>query len=573
SSGTSREKLEDQLPKLTAAHKAQNRDAQQTITPKLQPLKDLHFNSELRIFNHSRSVVEKSTLQILLVVAGLLLVIAVINFVNLETAQASKRAKEVGVRKVLGSSRQELITRFLSESFILCVLAATVSVVLAELGFRYFPYYIPEGFEFNVDDPLILMFLLSCVFVVTLFAGLYPAFVLSSYQPALALKNLASSTTATTRSAFIRKGLTIFQFSFAQVFIIGTIVIIGQLDFMLNKDLGFSADAVVFVSTPYQENGDRAASFKTELEQHPEIEALTLHGNPPLTAGIGTAIMGFDNGKEIITQNVHLKQGDTSFLRVYGIQLLAGRNVLPVDSAHELLINETYMKLLGFKEPRDVIGKTIDNVAPIVGVVRDFHGQPLRIEIKPTAISYRPGRNLGIKLITPKNNVADLKGVMAKIETSYGKIFPDEEFRYFFVDERIQEFYQTEQRMGQIAGLSTVIAILISCLGLFGLSSFTVIQRTKEIGIRKVLGASINSILFLLSKDFLKLVLIAFILSAPIAYYVTDVWLEKFAYKMDVTAWIFIASGVASVFIALITISFRTVNAAKADPVKSLRYE
>lgn len=374
-------------------------------------------------------------------------------------------------------------------------------------------------------------------------------------------------------AALIRKGLTIFQFSFAQVFIIGTIVIIGQLDFMLNKDLGFSADAVVFVTTPYQENGDRVASLKNELQQDPQIEAITLHGNPPLTTGYGAATMGFDNGKEIIKQNVHLKQGDTSFLRVYGIQLLAGRNVLPVDSAHELLINETFMKLLGFKDPRDVIGKTIDNISPIVGVVRDFHGQPLQIEIKPTAISYRSGRNLGIKLITPKNRVADLKAAMAKIETSYRKIFPDEEFEYFFVDERIQDFYQTEQRMGQIGGLSTVVAILISCLGLFGLSSFTVIQRTKEIGIRKVLGASIRSILFLLSKDFLKLVLIAFILSAPIAYYVTDVWLEKFAYKMDVTAWIFIASGVASVFIALITISFRTVNAAKADPVKSLRYE
>jgi putative ABC transport system permease protein len=574
SPGTSKTKIEAQLPKLAAAYKEHNNnDPNWSIEPRLQPLADVHFNSELRIFNHSRSVVEKSTLQLLLAVAGLLLVIAAINFINLETAQGSRRAKEVGVRKLLGSSRPKLVRRFLSESFILCILAALLSLVLAEFSFQYFSGFMPEGFEYEFTDPLILLFLISCVLVLTFLAGLYPAFVLSSYQPALALKNLTHSNRTASRSAFIRKGLTIFQFSFSQVLIIGTIVIVGQVEFMLDKDLGFNPDAIVYVYLPRDVQAERQMALKNELQQHPEIEAITLHGDPPLTGGYASGIMTFHNGEDVTRHNVHMKHGDTSYLDVYGIELLAGRNLLPVDSAHELLINESFMKELGFDEPWQAIGKTIDDVAPIVGVVRDFHGQPLRAEIKPTTISYRTGRNLGIKLITPNNKVTDLAGSMAKIENSWKKIFPDEEFNYFFVDDRIQQYYENEKRMGTLAGISTGIAILISCLGLFGLSSFAVIQRTKEIGIRKVLGATVNSILYLLSKNFLRLVVIAFVVSAPAAYYITDLWLQKFAYKFDLTVWIFLASGASSVIVALITISFRTVKAAKADPGKSLRYE
>jgi putative ABC transport system permease protein len=573
SPGTPETKIEAQLPKLAAAYKAHNKDANWSVEPRIQPLADLHFNSELRIFNHSRSVVEKSMLQLLLAVAALLLVIAAINFINLETAQGSRRAKEVGVRKLLGSSRRKLIRRFLSESFILCIFAALLSVVLAEVSFQYFSAFMPEGFEYEFTDPLILLFLISCVVVLTFLAGLYPAFVLSSYQPALALKNLTHSNRTASRSAFIRKGLTIFQFSFSQLLIIGTIVIVGQVEFMLDKDLGFNPDAVVYVPLPRDVQEERQMAFQNELQQHSEIKAMTLHGDPPLTGGYASGIITFHNGKDEMSHNVHMKHGDSSYLDVYGIELLAGRNFLPVDSAHELLINESFMKALGFDEPWEAIGKTVGEVATIVGVVRDFHGQPLRAEIKPTIISYRQGRNLGIKLITPNNKVTDLAGSITKIENSWKKIFPEDEFNYFFVDDRIQQYYENEKRMGTLAELSTGIAILISCLGLFGLSSFTVIQRTKEIGIRKVLGATVNSILYLLSKNFLLLVIIALVLSAPAAYYITDLWLQKFAYKFDLSVWIFLASAASSIIVALITISFRTVKAAKADPVKSLRYE
>lgn len=573
-SGTSRDKFETQLAQLTRKYRENNPDFEETFVPELQPLKDLHFNSRLWIFDYSRSVAEKSTLRLLIFVAALLLIIASINFINLETAQGARRSKEVGVRKVLGSSRQELIYRFLSESFVLCVLAVFLSVVWTELSFTYFSYYFPEGLVFDMTDPVITLFLISCIVVVTLLAGLYPAFVISSYRPALALKDLAYSTTGTSRSAFIRKGLTVFQFTVSQILIVATIVAASQLNYMLNKDLGFDPDAVVSVRTPWGGNREKCFTLKNELSQIPEIQALTLSGNQPLTAGYITQMMTFDNGKEVVRHNVHLKRGDTSYLGVYGIQLLAGRNLLPIDSAHELLINETYMRLLGFDQPRDMIGKTIDSIASVVGVVKDFHGQTLHREIKPTAISYGSDeRNFGIKLFTPQNKVADLKSGLAKIEAAWKKIYPEEKFEYYFVDDMIQRYYKTEERTGKLASMATVIAILISCLGLFGLSSFTVIQRTKEIGIRKVLGATVNSILVLLSKDFLKLVIIAFVLSAPLSYYVSDWWLRRFAYKIDLNAWIFMISALFSVLIAFVTISFRTVSAAKSDPVKSLRYE
>lgn len=571
--GSSKAKVEAQLPLLASAYKDQNKEADWSIEARLQSLPDVHYNSSLRIFNHSRSVVEKSTLQLLLGVAILLLVIAAINFINLETAQGSRRAKEVGVRKLLGSSRAKLVRRFLSESFILCIFAALLSLLLAELSFRFFSSFLPEGFEYNFTDPAIFLFLLSLIIILTLLAGLYPAFVLSSYRPALALKNLTQSNRSASRSAVIRKGLTVFQFSFSQILIIGTIVIVGQIQFMLDKDLGFNSNAVILIDLPRYTSEERRLAFRTELQQHPEIEMITLHGAPPLTGGYASGIMTYYNGDDATKHNVHMKHGDTSYVHVYGIELLAGRNLLPYDSVRQVLINETFMKELGFDEPWQAIGKTIDKMVPIVGIVKDFHGQPLRAEIKPTTISYRWGPNLGIKLVTPNNTVTDLAEGVAKIKNSWKKMFPDDEFSYYFVDDRIQQYYENEKRMGTLAATSTGIAIVISCLGLFGLSTFTVIQRTKEIGIRKVLGATVNNIVYLLSKSFLGLVLIAFALSTPVAYYFTDVWLQTFAYKFDVTVWIFIASAACSLLLALITISSRTIKAAKADPVKSLRYE
>jgi putative ABC transport system permease protein len=573
--GVTAEGIQAQTGKVTAIYKEKNKDADWVVEPTLQALDDIHFNTEMGIFNHSRSVSDRSTFQILVIIAVLLLVIAVINFVNLETAQASRRAKEVGVRKVLGSSRSVLVSHFMVESFILTFIAVICSVLLSWGSLSYFEEFIPPVVRLDLSNGVVISFLVVCIVTVSILAGLYPAFVLSSYQPVAALKNLAFANSNTSRSAFIRKGLTVFQFSFSQLLIVATVAIGMQIHFMLNKDLGFKTNAVITFYAPWKEDPKNRLVLKNELEQISAIDMVSMHGNPPSERGYSTSLMEYDNGKEIQKHNVFHKEGDASYLKLYGIELLAGRNIVEGDSANEYLINETYLRELGLKHPHEALGKTVNKGKVIVGVVKDFHVQSLHSAIQPAIIQSDPESHycFGLKLSTADSDVEGLKQKIALIEEAWKKVYPDHKFRYSFLDDTIKRFYETEERTGRLARTATAIAILISCLGLFGLSSFTVIQRTKEIGIRKVLGASVNSILMLLSKDFMKLVVIAFIISAPLAYYGLQWWLTKFAYKMDITIWLFLVAGAASLLTAFFTISFRTVGAAKSDPVKSLRYE
>lgn len=339
-------------------------------------------------------------------------------------------------------------------------------------------------------------------------------------------------------------------------------------------DLGFNPDAVVFLNTPGEGTKEQRSALRNELAQIPEIEAFGMHGAGPIANFSLSQDMTFNNGKEILKHKVYIKSGDTSYLRVYDIKLLAGSNFLPADSMRQLIINQTYLHMLGFADPKDAIGKATSEGTTIVGVARDFHTTSLHAAIRPTAISYATDQTgFGIKLFTPNKTVSDLKPGLSKIEAAWKLVYPDEIFRYSFMDDNIRRYYENEARTRKLAGIATVIALVISCLGLFGLCSFTVIQRTKEIGIRKVLGATVNGIIILLAKGFLILVAIALVLSTPFAYYMSRWWLEDFAYKIQLTVWLFGLTGMFSLIIALITISFRTVNAAKADPVKSLRYE
>ncbi|HET9487939.1 MAG TPA: ABC transporter permease, partial [Chryseosolibacter sp.] len=533
--GTPRTKIADQISRLPEILKG-NGEKWDDWRPalKIQPFDDLHFNTSLGLFDSSRTVMDRSTLYILTGIAGLLLIIAIINFINLETAQASSHAREVGIRKALGSSRTRLVSRFLTESFIVCTLSVAVSALWVELSFIYFPEYIPEGLRFQLSSPGVILFLISCIVSVTILAGLYPAFVMSGYQPASALKNMVHSTGGMGHSSFMRKGLTIFQFSFSQVFVAGTLVIGLQLNFMVNKDLGFNPDPVVYVNA-YGASTDQQAAFKNELSQIPEIDVFGTHDQPVSFARY-FEVMTYENGRDIVEHRVDIKQGDTSFLRVYDIQLLAGRNVVPVDSIEELLINETLLHQLGFADPKEAIGETLGKRTSVVGVVRDFHTQSLHARIDPTAIAYSSTiQDFGIKLFAPNDRVADLKTALAKIEAAWKKVFPGRKIQLSFMNDTIKRFYENEQRTGKIAAMCMIIALVISCLGLFGLSSFTVMQRTKEIGIRKVLGATVESIVMSLSGNFLKLVFLAIVVSTPVAYYIADRWLEVFAYRMELS--------------------------------------
>jgi predicted permease len=580
--GTKPHKIKSQLRRAEKIYAENKKEADWRVAYHLQPLSDFHFNTKLGIYDRSRTAAHLPTLQILIGVALLLLLIAAINFINLITAQAVKRAKEVGIRKVLGGTRVELVKQFLSETMLITTLAVGVSLLLAKLVLSAFEEFIPKGVALHLSDPSTLAFLLLTIIVVSVLSGLYPAFVLSSYAPALALKNGAFISSGNTRSAYLRKGLIVFQFSFAQMLIVGTLIMGWQIDFMLNKDMGFNQDAVITFSAPWyfwnNQQAEKRFILKQELSKIPQIHALSMHNQPPAIDGYITDIFEFDNGKEILKHNVHCRFSDTTYIHLYSMTLLAGRNLQQSDIIREFLINETYARQLGFAQPAQAIGKIIHydgKYLPIAGVVKDFHIQSLHKTIEPVAIASNTENSydFSLKLSTKGKQVADFKAVVSRIEGIWKELYPDEEFKYTFLDESIAGFYEAEQRSAKLVSTATGIAIFISCLGLFGLAAYTAQTRTKEIGIRKVLGASISGIVALLSKDFLKLVLIANGIAWPLAWWGANKWLEEFAYQINVSPWLFIGSGVVALLIALLTVSYQSIKAALMNPVKSLRSE
>lgn len=569
-------KIADGIPPKKIAIQFPKRDDDFPFELKLQPLSEMHFDTNLSIFAFtSRVPVKKSTIEILIGLAFALLLIAVVNFINVETAQASKRAKEVGVRKVLGSSRWNLIRYFLTESFIITFISVLLAVAWALIAFAYFKDFIPHEVTLSFSNPDLFLFLVLCLLIIPILAGIYPAFVLSSYEPARALKDRAQNFGRSSRASLIRKGLTIFQSFVSQGLIIITLVVGLQIRYMVGKDLGFAADAIITFHTPTTENNDRRLLLRNSLTQIEGVEMISLQSQPPSGAdGSNSLLFVFENGKEPFEDWVNVKYGDYNYVDLYDIQFLAGNNFIQGDSANGYIVNEAYMKKVGITIPRDIIGKIV-NGKPIIGVVKNFHTESLHALIQPTAIVFDANKlnSFGLKLVVAKDNRQKLSQTISKIENAWIQIYPNEKFEFSFLDEKISNYYEAEKRINKLASVATIVAIIISSLGLFALCSFTALERTKEIGIRKVMGASVGRIVILLSSEFLKLVLVAFVISAPIAFYISNRWLTGFAFRMDLNAWIFLVAGIISVALAFLTISFRTIKTAKTDPVKSLRYE
>lgn len=543
---------------------------------RLQPLSQLHFDKDLGIFDNStRTAAHMPTLRSLIIIAMMLLLIASVNFINLSTAQATRRAKEIGVRKVMGGSRKALIFQFLSESTFLSLLAVILALPLSEMALVFFHEFIPKGLALNILDFDTIVFLLAMVFIVGMVSGLYPAFVISSYQPVKALKDKVYSGSRSTLSVFLRKSLTIFQFTFSQALIACAIVVTLQIGFMMNKELGFDKEAIVYFHTPWFEGKSKRDVLLNELNKLSALKEVSLHDSPPATKGYNTntLIYKYDGGE--YKHNVHRKVGDIDYISFYGLQLLSGRNF---ETADELVINETYARKLGFVNPEDVLNEQIftgsDNPKIVVGVVKDFHFQSMHHEIQPMALYYgRNGSCVGLKFDSGDKESVDVKTALEQVTAAWKQVYPDQTLKYFFMDEAVQKFYESEQKTAKLVNTATAIAIIISCLGLFGLASFTTVQRTKEIGVRKVMGATISSIVLLISKDFIKLVLVAFFIAAPLAYWFSQQWISDFAYRMELDVWIFIITGLLSVLIAFVTLSYQALKAAMTDPVNSLRYE
>ncbi len=541
----------------------------------LQPLADIHYNADFG--GDYVRLAHLPTLYALMGVAGFLLLIAAINFINLATAQSARRAKEIGVRKVLGSSRAGLILQFMSEAFLIVFCAVLLSLLCVNPVLSAFKDFIPTGVEFHLLRPEILLFTLAITVAATFLSGFYPALVLSSYLPVLSLKGQTNAKGS--QKAYLRKTLIVFQFSISTAFIMATIIVGTQINFMLGKNMGFKKDEIVHFETNWQDKSNRKRVLLNELRQLPEVEMASLSYSTPARQGYSTTTLTFNNGKKKLEVTAHQKSGDAEFVKLYGIKIVAGRNISDSDTIREFLINETFARQLGFKNPAQAIGQFLsmnENVKlPIVGVVADFHVQSLHTAIQPVFIASQNkySTTISIRLRTKGRQVGDFKGAMAKVEGKWKKLFPGEKFQYAFFDATIAKFYENERKIARIVNTATFLAIFIACLGLFGLVTFTAEQRTKETGIRKILGASVSQIVALLSKDFLVLVLIAFVIAVPIAWYGMNRWLQDFAYRIEISWWVFALSGVVAVFIALLTVSFQAVKAALANPVKSLRSE
>jgi ABC-type antimicrobial peptide transport system permease subunit len=565
--------LEEQLPLLSKIYKEKSSwDVENHFN--LQPLSTLHYDGETGIFDFSREPAHMPTLITLILVAILLLVIAAINFINLATAQAVKRAKEVGVRKVLGSSRSRLVTQFMFEGSMVTLIAVVLALPLTELSLSFFSDFVPKGV--TMDWNSIIPFLIAITLSLGILASTYPAWVLSSFLPIMALKNQAYSSSSQSRTSFLRKSLIVFQFGFAQVLIFGTIVVTRQIHFMLSKDLGFKKEAIIYFYTPWYEKAEMTLLLKNEIETIAEVEDLSLSSDAPASNSWSSNTLEYNNGTSEVKVNTYRKFGDTNYLNFYNIKLLAGKNLEYSDTVKEVLINEELMRNLGIATPEDAVGELVSfNEAklPIVGVVNDFHMRSLHEKISPIIIANEMNNFSCLNIRLSNANDQSLESGIQKIQAAWKKIYPDTPMEYYFLDETIRNFYQTEQRVSKLINTATGLAIFISCLGLFGLASFMSTQRTKEIGIRKVLGASVYQVVTLMSKEFMVLIMIAFVIALPISLYSANSWLQGFSYHASVSVWMYVLTSVAALFIGMLTVGYQTLKTANVNPVESLRNE
>ncbi|MEO1032501.1 MAG: FtsX-like permease family protein [Bacteroidota bacterium] len=548
-------------------------------TFRLQPLNDLHFNPNYAIYDIESSRASKSMLKNLALVAIFLLILGCANFINLNTAHASNRAKEIGIRKTLGGSKRQLIKQFMGETFLLTLCSTLISLVAVYWLVHVFSNFMPKGLSFGLlKDPIILLSIVIGIALVTFLSGFYPAIVLSRFNTIKVLKNQVE---VDDKKFPMRKFLTVFQFTIAQVFIIGTLLLTKQINYLLNKDLGFQTEAIISFGYPQgQESISKRITLGEHLQTLPEVKKVSLGGSPPAAVGFNSMSIFHMNGADEIDIETQFLFGDTEFFKLYELELLAGR-VYRNDTIRELVINDVFRERLGYKTPQEAIGqhlKVSDENVPIVGVMNNFNQQSLKSDIKPLALvgdwnrsSYTQFYRMHVAL--QRNDANNWMTTIDKIKNIYQSTYPGAEFSPKFFDETINTFYEKEIRMSKLLNWATGLSILISCLGLLGLVTYTTNRRIKEIGVRKVLGATVLQINTLLCKEFVILVGIAFLVAVPIAYYGVYEWLKDFAFRTSISFWVFLLGGLAMIVFALAVISVKTVRAATANPVNSLRTE
>ena len=545
SKGNTTKAIESQLKQLYGKYnKDAFKDANNYIAFHLQPLSDIHFNHYYP--GIGQRVADRSVLYGLLGIAAFLLLLGCINFINLTTAQATRRAKEIGIRKTMGSSRKQLVLQFLAETFFVTIIATIISIAIMPFLLNMFTDFIPPGLQIDIlNQPQLVLFLFLLTVAVSFLAGIYPALILSGYKPVAVLKSQSNiNHSGQTRTAWVRKTLTVSQFVIAQFFIIATFMVSKQIHYTMNADMGFKTDAIISFDMPQDTVEAHAKLLLQQIQSIPEVEVASTGFMSPADAGVAFANISAVDNKDL-KENVQLRWGDENYFKVYQLQLVAGRNVAPSDTIKEFIINETYAKAIGYRKPSDALNKYLTfrkKNMPIVGVMKDFHDQSFHAAIGLLAFAGGSGGTFHIRL-KPNTGGNSWQHAISKIEKSFRQIYPEEEFHYSFFDETIAKMYESEMHTARLLKWATALSIFISCLGLFGLVLYITNTRTKEIGIRKILGASVSNIVSTLSTDFIKLVVLAFIIAAPIAWWATYNWLQNFAYRTTLSWGVFALSA------------------------------
>ncbi|MEJ0106102.1 MAG: ABC transporter permease, partial [Bacteroidota bacterium] len=536
----------------------------------LQPLSDLHFDYKYgTLGDHSTS---KTILWTLTLISILIIIMASINFINLSTAQAVRRSKEIGIRKVMGSSRGQLIGQVIGETFMIVLFSIMLAIVIAKVSIPYLSSVASVPKDISLFSTGSISFLFVILIAVTLLSGTYPAMIMSGFQPVLAIKSKISS--ANIGGLSLRRVLVITQFAISQILIIGTIVAISQMNFIRNADLGFNKEAVLMLPS-YSDSANlaRMKPLKDQLLRNPNVISVTFASDEASSDNNWASNFAFDHKDDEDFPTFH-KYGDEDYIKTFGLQLIAGKGYSASDTMRELVVNETLLKKVGFPDPQKAIGKQIriggHQWLPITGVVKDFKTNSLREEVKPLTITSAQQNYFTIAVKLRTNNISQ---TASQIQKLWENTYPEYAYTSHFTDETIERFYRQETQLSLLYKIFAGIALFISCLGLYGLVSYMAVQKTKEVGIRKVLGASVGSIVIMFSKEFTILISIAFIIAAPVAWYFMNGWLQNFVYRIPLGVGVFALAIISSLFIAWITVGYRAVRAALANPVKSLRTE
>jgi putative ABC transport system permease protein len=569
--GTNTAQLQAKFPAFLKRHISEtDRKNGQDYALFIEPMKDVYMDPR----EWGAPGGNMSNVYIFSVIALFILLIAAINFINLTTARATERAKEVGIRKVVGALRNQLTMQFLGESIIICFISFVVSAGLVSLFLPLFNRL--AGKEVCSDifshGYIIILFFISLI--IGLAAGTYPALALSNFKPIVVLKGRFSSSV---KGTLLRKGLVVFQFTISIILIVGTLIVYTQLNYMRNQPLGFEKNQLLTLNFSGDDNVHKSfESIKSQFRDIPTVLSATVSSGVP---GVGNpnAHSEIENSEGTMQPtNINMYDVDYDFVSTYGIKLVAGRafsTSFATDSTKAIIINEAAAKSLGYRSPQQAIGKKFSQwgrEGQIIGVMRDFHYRSLAQNVEPLNFRINPSNSW---VFTLKVSAQNIPATITAIQNKWKVLIPQRPFDYSFVDEAFNKQYATEDRFGKLFLNFAILAIFISCLGLLGLASYSTLQRTREIGIRKVMGASIFGIVNMLSREFLLLVIIAAVIAFPLAWFGMNKWLQDFAYRINISWWIFAVAAMLAFFIAITTVSFQAIKAALANPVKSLRSE